>query len=116
MSESSLKVAILDLYDNHPNQGMRCIKEIVEEFKLSYNVYDVRAKNEVPAMDYDIFISSGGPGNPLPIHHEWEKKYFELIDTLHANNLKPGTKKKICVFYLPFLSNGDAPFSTCTTY
>ncbi|MBK9480043.1 MAG: GMP synthase [Bacteroidia bacterium] len=98
MSESSLKVAILDLYDNHPNQGMRCIKEIVEEFKLSYNVYDVRAKNEVPAMDYDIFISSGGPGNPLPIHHEWEKKYFELIDALHANNLKPGTKKKYVFF------------------
>ncbi len=98
MSQSPVKVAILDLYDNHPNQGMRCIKEILEEFNLPYSIYDVRAKNEIPALDYDIFISSGGPGNPLPVHSDWEKKYFELIDSLHAHNLKKDTKKKYVFF------------------
>jgi GMP synthase-like glutamine amidotransferase len=98
MSQSPVKVAILDLYDNHPNQGMRCIKEILEEFNLPYTVYDVRAKNEIPALDYDIFISSGGPGNPLEGDGVWEKKYFALIDSLSENNAKAGTKKKYVFF------------------
>lgn len=98
MHPSDIKVAILDLYDNHANQGMRCIKEIVEEFNLPYNVYDIRAKNEIPALDYDIFISSGGPGNPLEGDGVWEKKYFELIDSLFENNAKRRSKKKYVFF------------------
>jgi homoserine O-succinyltransferase len=98
MSEPTVKVAILDLYNNHPNQGMRCIKEIVEQFKLPYSVYDVRAKSEIPSLDYDIYISSGGPGNPLPMHQEWEKKYFDLIDSLALHNLQNTHKKKYVFF------------------
>ncbi len=98
MLETAVKVAILDLYDNHPNQGMRCIKEIVEEFKLPYTVYDIRSKQEIPTLDYDIYISSGGPGNPLPEHHAWEKKYFDLIDSIAVHNLQPTTKKKYVFF------------------
>ena len=98
MTESPVKVAILDLYDNHPNQGMRCIKEIIEEHNLPYTVYDVRAKYEIPALDYDIFISSGGPGNPLVGDGVWEKQYFALIDSLNEHNSKSGTKKKYVFF------------------
>ena len=98
MSESQIKVAILDLYNGIPNQGMRCIKEIVESFNLPYEVFDVRAKNEVPSLEYDIYISSGGPGNPLPIHSEWENSYFKLIDSLNEHNKKTGTKKKYVFF------------------
>ena len=61
-----LKLAILDLYDNTPNQGMRCIKEIVKHFDSEYDwkVFDVRGKAEVPDLSYDIYISTGGPGSP----------------------------------------------------
>ena len=66
MKERPVKVAILDMYQNHPNQGLRNIKDIVDttEFGFEYRVFDVRGKNEIPGLDYDIFISTGGPGSP----------------------------------------------------
>jgi hypothetical protein len=42
--------------------------------------FDVRQKNEVPDLSYDIFISSGGPGSPLEsIGSDWEKVYFNWL-------------------------------------
>jgi homoserine O-succinyltransferase/O-acetyltransferase len=88
-----VKIALLDLNNGHPNEGMRGIKNIVEEAALSSNgaiesvVFDVRQKVEVPDLSYDIFISSGGPGNPLDEEgSEWEKKYFSLIDGIREHN------------------------------
>ena len=49
---------------------MRGFREILERYKeknnldLTYQVFDVRRKVEVPDMDFDIYISSGGPGEP----------------------------------------------------
>ena len=66
-----IKVAILDLYEGEPNQGMRCIREILNQYgeinnlKIEWDEFDVRQKNEVPDMSYDIFVSTGGPGSPL---------------------------------------------------
>jgi len=55
-----VKIAILDLYCNHPNQGMRGIKQIVEDqvFPNEWRVFDSRSKNEIPGLEYDIYISS----------------------------------------------------------
>jgi GMP synthase-like glutamine amidotransferase len=45
-------------------------------------------------MDFDIYISSGGPGSPIDSEgSEWEKKYFRLIDELEAHNLSDPSKK-----------------------
>ena len=83
-----LKLAILDLYDNTPNQGMRAIREIVQLFddQVDWKVFDVRAKNELPDTSYDIYISSGGPGDPRVGDNVWDKAYFELLDKLWAIN------------------------------
>ena len=67
------KIAILDLYNDTPNEGMRCIKNIVEIFLKSkgiaennYSIFNVRKGQELPALEnFDAFISSGGPGSPL---------------------------------------------------
>ena len=74
-----IQVAILDLYEGVANQGMRCIREILNQYADSNNLdihwdeFDVRLKNEVPGMEYDIYISSGGPGSPLESEgSEWE--------------------------------------------
>lgn len=100
-----LKVAILDLYDGIENEGMRGFAEILERYKqknnigLSYDVYDVRKKAEVPDTGYDIYISSGGPGSPLDSEGtEWEKKYFNLIDKLEDQNLSANASKKYVFF------------------
>ncbi|MCL4278272.1 MAG: hypothetical protein KJZ60_01075, partial [Ignavibacteriaceae bacterium] len=82
-----IKIATIDLYNNERNEGMRCIKEIVSEAKarnneieISYKVFDTRYKDEVPGIENDIFISSGGPGSPFEGEGTlWEKDYFNII-------------------------------------
>ena len=62
---SDFRLAILDMYDGTPNQGMRCIEEIVDGYQkdISWKKFDVRGKAEVPKIeDFDLFICSGGPG------------------------------------------------------
>ena len=100
-----VKVAILDLYDGIANEGMRGFSEILDRYKaknnldLSYEVFDVRRKVEVPGTDFDIYISSGGPGSPIDSEGtEWEKKYFNLIDKLEDINLSNASQKKYGFF------------------
>jgi hypothetical protein len=75
-----VKVAVLDLYNGVENEGMRGFREILDRYRgknnlnLTYEVFDVRKKVEVPDTDFDIYICSGGPGDPLESEgSEWEK-------------------------------------------
>ena len=95
-----LKLALLDMNYNHVNQGMRNIKEISQQFKenadedVSIQIFDVRYKNEVPNIeDFDIFISSGGPGNPHPAGYEWEELYQNFLDQILEHNKNHENKK-----------------------
>jgi homoserine O-succinyltransferase len=88
-----IRVAILDLYNNEPNEGMRCIQQLLNKYplqshqSLSFKIYDVRFRYEVPDMDYDIYISTGGPGSPLEEPgSQWEKLYFQWVDDLLLYN------------------------------
>jgi GMP synthase-like glutamine amidotransferase len=103
--KQEIKVAILDLYNGIENQGMRCFQEIltryreVSEINLTYKVFDVRQKEQVPGTEFDIYISSGGPGSPLDSEGSvWENKYFELIDALEAHNQSATGAKKYVFF------------------
>src|SRR5215467_6324439 len=103
----NLKVAILDLYEGEPNQGMRCLRNILREFGTENNIhidsneFDVRSKNEVPDMSYDIFISTGGPGNPLETRYsDWEKKYFGWLKEVERWNINPANIQKKFVFFI----------------
>ncbi len=100
-----IKLAILDLYDGVENEGMRGFREILQRYKdkndlnLTYEVFDVRQKVEVPGLEFDIYISSGGPGSPIDSEGtEWEKKYFRLIDSLEDHNLSNTQQKKYGFF------------------
>ncbi|MBL7870243.1 MAG: GMP synthase [Cyclobacteriaceae bacterium] len=80
---------------------MRCIKQLIEEFEadchlfVTYRVFDVRLKNEIPDLGYDIYISSGGPGNPVDsIDSVWEKNFFNLMESIKANNQRHPENKK----------------------
>lgn len=97
--KKALRIAILDLYDNHVNEGMRCIRQIVEAFLQQeggighYEVFNVRAECALPDLRFDIYISSGGPGSPLPTGAAWESAYFQLIDAIFAHNRLGQSKK-----------------------
>src|SRR3954471_21608389 len=95
-----IRIAILDLYNNEPNEGMRCLQQILNSFPLeshqtlSYKIYDVRFRHEVPDMSYDIYISTGGPGSPLEEPGaRWEKAYFIWLEELMAYNMHEEDKK-----------------------
>ena len=95
-----VRIALLDMNNNHVNQGFKNIKEISEAFKqqseenISIEVFDVRFKNEIPNIeDFDIFISSGGPGNPHREGFEWEDKFANFLDSVYQYNHENETKK-----------------------
>jgi GMP synthase-like glutamine amidotransferase len=91
----------LDLYNNFRNEGMRCIYQLLRRTEAAHNLtfqvdtFNVRAENQVPGLDYDIYISSGGPGSPLPSDEPWEPLYFEFIDSLLAYNQRAERKKHL---------------------
>ena len=91
-----VRVAVLDLYNGEPNEGMRSIGTILDRFSkfIECSFFDVRQKNEVPDLSYDIYISSGGPGCPLPAGDEWEEPFYALWDKLLAHNADADNKKK----------------------
>ena len=97
---SEIKIALLDMNNNHPNQGMRNITELSNAFKsksecsVLITLFDVRYKNEMPKIeDFDIFISSGGPGNPHREGLEWEDKFSSFLDDIWKHNLENEQKK-----------------------
>lgn len=98
--DQKVRIALLDMNNNHPNQGMRNIKEITETFKkqhkdhITLEIFDIRYKNEMPdAEQFDIFISSGGPGNPHKEGYEWEPKYTNFLNQIWKHNQKNEQKK-----------------------
>ncbi len=98
MKNHNIKIAILDMYDGEPNQGMRCIIDIIQRFNhiVSFKVFDVRRKAEVPEIEnFDIYISTGGPGNPLEGDGVWDDYYYQFIDSLVKWNNENEIKKHV---------------------
>jgi homoserine O-succinyltransferase/O-acetyltransferase len=102
-----LKVAILDLYEGHPNEGMRCIREILNQFSEIHHVdlildeFEVRLSQQIPHLSYDIYISSGGPGSPLDSENsEWENRYFDFLERVKRYNDEPSNVIKKHVFFI----------------
>ncbi len=105
-NKQHIRVAVVDLYNNEPNEGMRGIKSLLKQHPLlphqsmSWDIFDVRFKGEVPDLDYDIYISTGGPGSPLAdADASWERSYFKLIDSI-INHNKRGIGNKKYLFLI----------------
>ena len=91
-----VRLAILDMNNNVENMGIASIKRIADRFAIiDYDVFDVRYKGEVPGMDYDLYISSGGPGDPLEGDGIWDTAYFDLMDSLWQHNQVEADKKYV---------------------
>ncbi len=102
-----IKVAILDMYEGHENQGMRCIREIINQFgeahhlEIVWDEFEVRLKSEVPDTSYDIYISSGGPGSPLESEgSDWEEAYFKWLETIEVWNNNSENYQKKYIFFI----------------
>lgn len=98
MPKRKVNLAILDMYDGEPNQGMRCILDLLGKFsdQINFKEFDVRGKNEIPEVaDFDIFISTGGPGNPLEGDGNWDLRYFDFLDQVWIWNQNHSQKKHL---------------------
>ena len=89
----TIRLAILDLYDGQPNEGMRCIRQLLKQYADENGVtivrdeFDVRLKSQLPDLSYDVYISSGGPGSPLDsINSPWEQLYFQWLKKVEQYN------------------------------
>jgi GMP synthase-like glutamine amidotransferase len=93
-----LSVAILDMYNGAPNQGMRNIHQLLDTFAISNNiqlkrqVFDVRGAHDIPSLDFDVYIGSGGLGSPID-PEGWENDWKGLVkEIMQHNRVEP--KKK----------------------
>ena len=107
LEKGPVKVAILDLYEGRANQGMRCIRTILQdwatanELELQVKEYDVRLRNELPDTSYDIYISSGGPGDPLISRFDdWDIAWGRWLDKMARWNQNPSTTRKKYIFFI----------------
>lgn len=98
---NKIKVAVIDMNNGVTNQGMRGIQEVLLRYQkemsveLSYDVFDLRQKGEIPGIGYDIYISSGGPGSPFDGEgQKWENDFFALLDDIDAFNTTNEHQKK----------------------
>lgn len=98
---NKIKIAVIDMNKGTANQGMRGILETILRYQtemslsLSFDVFDLRQKGEIPDLNYDIYISSGGPGNPYEGEgQQWEKDFFDLLEQIEAFNANNERTKK----------------------
>ncbi|MDQ2720883.1 MAG: GMP synthase [Bacteroidota bacterium] len=105
--KQTVHIAILDLYEGYQNQGMRCIREIINQFgemnhlNIISKEFDVRLKNELPDTDFDIYISTGGPGSPTASKGlKWDDLYFEWIEKMERWNNNPANTQKKHIYFI----------------
>lgn len=106
LQQQPLRVAILDLYNQTPNEGMRCLREFLREavhsnphVDIQVDEFDVRAKGQIPDLSYDMYISTGGPGSPFDgEQHDWEKSYFDWAHAIYEYNTSTGKYDKHVLF------------------
>lgn len=102
-----LRIAILDLYEGEANQGMRCIRQIINEWsefhtiETSFDEFEVRRHQQVPDLSYDVYISTGGPGSPLESEgSNWEAAYFHWLSQIENWNNHTENHNKKHVFFI----------------
>ena len=102
-----LRVAVIDMYEGADNQGMRCIRELLNQFAEMFNrdlvrdEFDVRRTSVLPDMNYDIYICSGGPGSPLDSKGtDWENAFFLWIKKTLSYNANESNQTKKPVFFI----------------
>jgi GMP synthase-like glutamine amidotransferase len=109
MKKKEVKVAVIDMNNGAPNLGLKSIIKSLSAYQsahsveLLYEVFDLRLKNEIPGLTFDIYISSGGPGSPFEGEgQQWEKLFFDLLDSVECCNKLNESKKHVFLICYSF--------------
>ena len=101
---TTIRIALLDLYEGQVNEGMRCIRDILTQYGKARGInlvcreFDVRSKCQLPDLHHDLYISSGGPGSPLATDSAWERLYFGWVHQIETYNQSTSGPKKHVYF------------------
>jgi homoserine O-succinyltransferase len=62
-----LRAALLDMYNGEDNRGIPMLKGILNDYssELTFSQFDVRVNHELPGLEFDIYLFSGGPGDAV---------------------------------------------------
>lgn len=95
-----LRAALIDMYNGETNRGIPMLKNILGRYDdvVEFDHFDVRARHEIPDLSYDIYLFSGGPGDPLEQGGQWQTPFFGLINNLWQYNKTHDEPKKHCFF------------------
>ena len=96
-----IKAALIDLYNGEANLGIQSIKNLVNDWgrqtahpSISLDQFETRKDGEAPGLEYDLYISSGGPGSPFEGEGSaWEAAYFKWIDAVWRHNQSAAVKQ-----------------------
>lgn len=101
-----LRVCIVDMNNGHVNQAMRCLRGIIVQFfervrrenpDLACEIGEVSPRNTnnpVPA-DYDLYLSSGGPGSPFDGDGQpWTTDYGRFVDGVVDSSIVGGSEQR----------------------
>ena len=81
-----LRAALLDMYNGESNRGIPMLRSILSRYAnvMTYDHFDVRAKNQIPDLSYDVYVFSGGPGDPLLAHTADERVERASLESVRA--------------------------------
>jgi hypothetical protein len=57
-----LRIAIIDLYNGEPNEGIRCLHDIIRDFsreseqEIITETFAIRSELDVPDLSFDIYL------------------------------------------------------------
>ena len=101
MNTRALRVAILSMYRRQDAPGLLYLRHLLRYESRNFGLPDIhfrefqtRDAGEIPeTAEFDVFISTGGPGNPFDGEGSaWEKAYFGFLDKIYAQ--EPAEPKK----------------------
>lgn len=104
--QRSLRLCIVDMNNGHVNQAMRCLRGIVAQFfervrrenpHLVCEIGEVspRNTNDPVPDDYDLYLSSGGPGSPFDGDGTaWETDYGRFVDGVVESSINGGANQR----------------------
>lgn len=102
-----IRIAILDMYEGRANEGMRCLRQLIHQWQkdqnleVEWNEFEVRRHQQLPDLSYDIYISTGGPGNPLETEGSaWEQSYFNWLSDVESWNNHSSNQHKKYIFLI----------------
>jgi hypothetical protein len=101
-SRTPLRLCLVDMNAGVKNEAIRCFHRILDGFRalvqranpnveLVLSHIQPRNLGEAPPADFDLYLSTGGPGSPFDGYDDpWCTKYRDFLDRLVDDALRGG--------------------------